>query len=674
MTQHDQRNARCPCVGARARKLKVAGLLTEQWLGSRFMHLRTRDIPALLAGAAAAALLALPASAAGQVTPLPASDYGVKAACNHVAAGHAGCMALQLVPLTAAAKAHSHPLGVVRANLAPAPSPAAGSFGLRPSDVHTAYQLPTTAASAQTVAIVDAFNNPTVESDLQAYSEEFGLPSCTHGGGCLSVVNEEGASSPLPYPKTLTELETGLAGSGVERAQAEEAAGWGLEISLDIDAVHATCQSCHIELVEAASSGVEDLERAEQTAVESGAGEVTNSWGGPELGMTPALESTSPFNHPGTVITASAGDDGYLSWDAERAGERGYANFPASSPHVVSVGGTRLSLGAGSVWNGETVWNGSGAGGGGCSIVFTAPAWQQAVSDWSSVGCAAKRAVADVSADADPYTGLAVHDTSPECPGTEHWCTIGGTSLASPMVAAVFALAGGAGGVSYPAHTLYANAAAGHGAMHDVTTGSNGECTFPHSKTGLSGCTAAEEGADCSSHLICMAATGYDGPSGLGTPNGVEAFQPQSGASEEESPPIRKLPPSEGGGNTVRIPVPTQTPTPPPPSPQLSAAALTLKALVALNHRRPKVSAISFGFVSNVLDSVHVTLAKLVRKRLRHHSRTTWQAIGHGATILAYPGRNSERLVGRFVLGGGRYRLQLAPVGGASQTIQFQIG
>ena len=162
------------------------------------------------------------------------------------------------------------------------------------------------------------------------------------------------------------------------------------------------------------------------------------------------------------MITASAGDNGYLDWDSGA----GAVEFPAASPHVVAVGGTRLKLGPGSIWEGETVWNGDGAGGGGCSTIFPAPSWQLSLPDWSSVGCSTARAVADVSADADPYTGVAVSDsTSPECETsyTEgktkhvlHWCTLGGTSLASPLIASVFALAGGAGGVSYPASTLYA--------------------------------------------------------------------------------------------------------------------------------------------------------------------------------------------------------------------------
>ncbi len=210
------------------------------------------------------------------------------------------------------------------------------------------------------------------------------------------------------------------------------------------------------------------------------------------------------FDHPGVVITASAGDDGYLNWLEEP--RSAYASFPASSPHVVAVGGTRLSpLGTSGEWTGERVWNdggesgrvkdGHGAGGGGCSVQFAAPPWQRDVSDWSRVGCGSDRAVADVAADADPYTGLAVYDSSsPECTSeydTEnakkelvrhtvaHWCTIGGTSLASPLIASVFALAGGAQGVEYPAQTLYENAAKSSATLHDVSEGSNGECLLP---------------------------------------------------------------------------------------------------------------------------------------------------------------------------------------------------
>ena len=148
------------------------------------------------------------------------------------------------------------------------------------------------------------------------------------------------------------------------------------------------------------------------------------------------------------MITAASGDNGYLDWGLAEASERGFADYPASSPHVVAVGGTRLSLTAGGAWKEETVWNGDGAGGGGCSTVLTAPAWQQSVADWSAVGCGSHRAVADVSADADPYTGVAVYDSTPITEGEieyRGWVPIGGTSVASPIIASTFALAGGAG-------------------------------------------------------------------------------------------------------------------------------------------------------------------------------------------------------------------------------------
>ncbi len=236
------------------------------------------------------------------------------------------------------------------------------------------------------------------------------------------------------------------------------------------------------------------------------------------------------------MITAAAGDDGYLDWDAESSSERGYVDFPASSPHVVAVGGTRLSLGTGSAWAGETVWNGDGAGGGGCSVVFTAQPWQQNLANWSAVGCGTKRAVADVSADADPYTGVAVHDTSPECEyryeeakvkHVLYWCTIGGTSVASPLIASTFALAGGANGVEYPAKTLYENevkslriAARRH---HWVKRGMHETLLLkPVSRAAR----LPKRPKAAPPKAICLAGTGYDGPTGVGTPDGIAAFKP----------------------------------------------------------------------------------------------------------------------------------------------------
>ena len=474
-------------------------------------------------------------AAARAVSPLPRSDYTVRSVCGVPARGRAGCLAVQLVPQSAEARARKHPLGFTRSAPLAAPSPSAGAFGLRPQDLHSAYQLPDSAAGAQTVALVDAYNDPTAEADLKAYDEEFGLPECTSGDGCFRQVNQNGEAGNLPFPKTAKELETARKGLRSKREEAAEATGWALKISLDIEVAHATCQSCDIVLVEADGPSYEELETAERSAAALGAGEISNSWAGSEEGETPALESAGPFNHPGIVIAAAAGDDGYLNWDSESSAETGYVSFPASSPHVVAVGGTRLSLGTGSAWAGETVWNGDGASGGGCSVVFTAQPWQQSVADWSGVGCTTNRAVADVAADADPYSGVAVRDTSPECEyryeeaGVKHvayWCTIGGTSLATPLIASVFALAGGADGVEYPARTLYEHELKSPGSLHDVTVGSNGECALPFLEGGLSACTSAEEAASCASKAICLAGTGYDGPTGVGTPDGTAAFKP----------------------------------------------------------------------------------------------------------------------------------------------------
>ncbi len=487
--------------------------------------------------------------AARTVSRLPRSDYSVRAACATPAAERAGCLALQLVPNTAEARAHTHPIGVASAALpAPTapPSPAAGDFGVRPQDLHSAYQLPTSAPSVQTIALVDAYNDPSAAADLATYSKEFGLPECTAASKCFKQVNQNGESGNPSFPTTTAELEAWRKGSKAQREEAAEAIGWAVEISLDIETAHAVCQNCHIALVEAESPTYANLETAENAAVALGANEVSNSWAGPEC-FGGCIEDSAAFNHPGVVIAAAAGDNGYLNWLEKSRSP--YADFPASSPHVVAVGGTRLKLGPSGEWSGETVWNdggksgsvkdGHGAGGGGCSVQFEAQPWQRSLPDWPAVGCGNKRAVADVSADADPYTGVAVYDSGPgrECESVHegsivHWCTYGGTSVASPLIASTFAVAGGAGGVEYPARTLYENAAKSPGSLHDVTEGSNGECVTPFDEeTGLASCTSSEEGkTSCASEAICLARTGYDGPTGVGTPDGASGFAPAPSA------------------------------------------------------------------------------------------------------------------------------------------------
>jgi Subtilase family len=604
--------------------------------------------------------------AQGALSP---STYRASAVCPEPPPGSASCLALQLV-----AKA---PLSIPGARALPATSrttsrsasptseqatpyeqtmPEAGSLG--PSALLAGYDLPTSTApaSTQTIALVDAYDDPTVEADLQHYDQQFDLPECTVADGCFRKVNQAATSSPLPS------------------STAEAAPRWSQEIATDVEMAHGVCRSCHILLVEAESEHFDNLEAAEQAAVALGATEISNSWGGAE----PEFDSPA-FNHPGIVITASAGDDGYRNWISEHLGP--FTSYPAASPHVVAVGGTRLLLNepTDSVRIGEEVWNdgaeedgfkelaSDGAGGGGCSELSTAPAWQRSLPNWAAVGCGEKRAVADVSADADPFTGVAVYDST-EVEGRKGWSTIGGTSVASPIIAAVFALAGGAHGVAYPAQTLYENAAKSSSSLHDITSGSNGECLEPlDPEDDQSSCPAEEEAAkSCNGKAICLAGPGYDGPTGLGTPNGLAAFEPTEAPPEshpEESTSAQSSP------QPASQPPPIATPLV-KPGIRLSHLALTLAALIALNRSHPRMSQVGFAFEISTSARIRVTLARLVRA----HRHTRWQALPGALTFLANAGRDSRKLSGRRDLSAGDYRLTLTPVGASAQSLDFQIG
>jgi hypothetical protein len=637
----------------------------------------------LLALTTSWALLASAAHATGAVAPLPASDYVTRDVCAPPATGYAGCLAVQLVPETSAARAHTHPLAMTRPHAVKDEEAAAeGGYGLRPEDLHTVYQLPTQQAEAtsnpQTIAVVDAFDDANAEADLAVYDAEFSLPSCTTANGCFRKVNQSGASTPLP------------------NSTEEEERSWAGEIATDVEVAHAVCQDCHILLVEAESAKDSSLEAAERTAERLGATEISNSWGSGE----PPSDS-SAFNDAGVVITASSGDDGYLNWDAPKARERGGADYPASSPHVVAVGGTRLSLASTGPdsygWAGESVWNGSGAGGSGCSTKFYADVWQRSVADWPGVGCPEDhRAVADVAADADPYTGVAIYDSTPDPSANDEsgWGTVGGTSVASPIIAAIYGLVGGAHGVAYPAETLYANLTSSLGSLHDVSSGSNGECHKPFHEDGTSGCSQSEEAAGCAHDFICTASTGYDGPSGVGTPDGIGAFELTSGqepegasGNPEEAPSkVTEEPqgePSGGGASKAEAgqtatPTTSQSTVTTPPLPQVGAASirvsgltLTLNAVVALNRSNPKPSSIGFTFSLSAPARVRITLAR--KKRVRGHIR--WASVVGARIIAASVGHNRASLTGRHRrLAQGSYRLTLAPAGGVGQSLMIVIG
>jgi len=465
---------------------------------------------ALAAGAGASATAA-GATEAFAPKQLAASSYAIQRVCAVPPPGAAACAAMRLVnpSLTPAELRASAELQAEEglSGEQPAvtyPSPFPGY--LTPQDLDAAYALPseTVASSTQTIAVIDAFDDPTAEADLGVYDEQFGLPPCTTANGCFRKLNEQGKASPLP----------------------PENGEWAGEISIDVQMAHAICPGCHVLLVEASSEELEDLGAAVDTAVKAGATEISNSYVGPE---EPAIASvfdelaSSFYDHPGVVVTASSGDCGYLNEAC--AGWPAAANFPASSPDVVAVGGTSL-VQKKETWT-SSVWD---EGGSGCSQIFAAASWQSDVAGFSATGCGAKRSVADVAAVSNPKTGVDVYDSTPEGNGEPTgWTVFGGTSVASPIIAAEFALAGGADGVAYPAATLYPHLGEAE-SLYDVVAGANGSC---------GGATS------------CQAAVGFDGPTGLGSPLGLGAFSSMAG---EEKPKLSGFSPATGiTGSTVQI-------------------------------------------------------------------------------------------------------------------------
>jgi Subtilase family len=665
---------------------------------ARTIHmLRLLPIPAVLA------IGALAMAAGATATPLPASEYAVRPVCHTAAPGRASCLALRLEPKASLGRDRIRALAVSgspRAGVAKASECAAlyASSCLAPEALQSAYfpgDAPD-APSSQTIALVDAYNDLSAEADLNTYAGEFGLPPCTAANGCFKQVGEGGSEANLPFPKSKSELNTFAAGGKRQREKAEEAEGWALETATDIEMAHAVCQNCHILLVEASGPEYTELETAENTAVTLHATEISNSWGGPEGGG-----DSSAFNHPGIAITAAAGDDGYLNWDRYAArNEPGSpyfegADYPASSPHVISVGGTELNLGTGGAWESESPWNsgeGAGAGGSGCSGSLQAPTWQRAVKDWAQVGCGTHRANADISADADPSTGVNVYDSTPYpeegAVTVPNWSPIGGTSVAAPIVASMFALAGGGDGIAHPAETLYSHL--GSSALHDVAAGGDGECDGSYS--GCSGSLGSP--LDCGAGAwICNATVGYDGPTGVGTPNGLGAFEPgqaPAGGGEEgesKTSPLEEAGQSQGSeasGGEVAQPLgssgsPSGTSSGSRTTPgsalgagagaRIYALALTAKARTALRHGQLAIARLGFSLRASRAVTVRVTPAVRVGTGRRAH----WHVLPGSLSFAAVKGLNRRRLHGTGTLAPGLYRLTFAPAGGISRSIVFRI-
>jgi subtilase family serine protease len=392
-------------------------------------------------GAATLVLAALSVSPTASAAPAEAGStnrqHAVRVCTAALAKAEANCYAEKLV----------NSKGVSPA----ATTPPTG--GLDPTELKDAYKLTGLTSGGRTVAIVDAYGYTNLERDLGVYRSQFGLSPCTKANGCLRIIDQNGGTN-LPRMDV----------------------GWAQEQALDVDAVSAACPDCKIVVVQAKTNSFANLGAAvNRAAVQPGVVAISNSYGG---GDAPDTTYGTYYNHPGIAVTASTGDNGYQG-----------GSYPASSSYTTAVGGTSLVAASGTSrgWS-ESVWSGAGSG---CSSYNTALA---AAASFGT-GCA-KRAMADVSAAADPSKGgLAVYYPSSRTAST--WGQFGGTSESAPIIAAVYALSGNTAG--------YANAIpyAHPGSLFDVTTGNNGSCPTTQ---------------------WCAARAGWDGPTGLGTPNGAGAF------------------------------------------------------------------------------------------------------------------------------------------------------
>src|SRR6266702_2458283 len=406
----------------------------------------TAALPARTGGHPAAAISHHPARG-GQH---PARSR-MRAACGQARPGYARCLALYQPEVTVNAA-----IAAGAGGLASQPQ------GWGPRAIESAYQLPASRDTHQSVAVVDAQSTPHLAADLAVYRQHFGLPPCTTATGCLRIVNQDGKASPLPAPDPL---------------------GWGVEETLDVAMASAACPHCKILVVEAKSASFASLAAAENTAARLGAEVISNSYGTREGGFEQPYAKA--YDHPGHAIVVSSGDSGFTA-----------ASFPANLATVTAAGGTQLARASNARGWTEQVWDKPSfavAGGSGCSAYVAKPAWQH---DPHCPG----RTVADVAALA---WNIPIYDTSLRSFGGP-WLRVGGTSASAPLIAGIYGLAGNATHITprYPyQHSAH---------LFDITTGNNV----------LFGTPAAA----CGSDYLCAAKKGYDAPTGLGTPSGTGSF------------------------------------------------------------------------------------------------------------------------------------------------------
>ncbi|MDG3007386.1 S53 family peptidase [Paludisphaera mucosa] len=347
------------------------------------------------------------------------------------------------------------------------PTPAASA--LSPSALLSAYGFSgsSTAGLGTTIAIVGAYDNPTIQADLAAFSSYYGLAAAS-----LTVVNQYGQTTNLPKAD----------------------AGWSLETAMDVEWAHAAAPGARIVLVEAASASASDLMTAVQTASKL-ANVVSMSWGGGEWTGQTAYDTASYFANSNVTFVAASGDDGGASG----------VSWPASSPYVLSVGGTTLSTsGSESGWSASgSLWTGYSGSTGGVSRVESLPTYQA-----SALGtrAASGRVVPDVASDANPSTGLAVYSTASGL-GRSGWFQLGGTSAGAPVWAGLIADAD------------QARAAAGKAALGSSQTLTLLYSLYGTSTSRSSSYAAAFHDVTSGSNFAGAATSGYDVVTGLGSPN-----------------------------------------------------------------------------------------------------------------------------------------------------------
>jgi len=401
--------------------------------------------------------------------------------CNSAQPGEASCSAIERVFYSRGSR--------ISNDLRPSAAAPRVLPGYNASQIRTAYGVSETGTANSVIAIVDAYSYPTALADLNAYRANYGsdttaltlcpitnnipaFPTVTTGRGCFAQVNQTGRTNNLPRSST----------------------GWNQEAALDIEMATAICPNCSILLVAANSASFADLNTAVGAAKNfSNVKAISNSYGAADFA---AAGLGGPNNYElasqmGIAVTASSGDSAYG------------VSAPASFTNVIGVGGTTLNLNSNNTRLSESVWytsatqgrrvviSGTGSG---CSTLNAKPAVQS-----STITTCPGKAISDISAVADPATGVGVIYNN-------GFYVFGGTSVSSPIIASMFASS-----TFTPSRTRYANSflwrTFAPGAYYDVTVGKN-----------LASCVT--------NNKLCSAVVGWDGPTGFGTPNGTAVFRP----------------------------------------------------------------------------------------------------------------------------------------------------